>query len=145
MQESNQSQEPSSIKLYDKDKMALWTFLQGCKDSIEKEEIPPVRLAQMVHESIGLKVNKDHVRRALQLCGIKIFRKPRIRSNQRSKIRPVVEALQTRVEQLEQRAAKAEADLAALTKLVEETAKNLGNRWRMENGRAVPTLHVGRK
>lgn len=138
MSEQTQGTPTQQLKLQDKDKMQLWNFLQGCKETIEKEEIPPIKLAKMVHESIGLAVNKDHVRRALHVCGIKIFRKPKKGTNQWAKVRPQLEQHQTRIEQLEQRCTKAEADLAALTKLVEETAKQLTQKWRMENGQAVP-------
>lgn len=135
-EEVPQTPRQPSLKLQDKDKMQLWTFLQGCKETIEREEVPLVRIVKMVKESIGLDVNKDHVRRALHLCGIKVFRKP-VRSNQYLKLRPQVEALQVRFERLEQRVGKAEADLAAVVKLVEETAKNLEARWRIVNGQPV--------
>lgn len=129
--------ENRSRKLPDRDKAKLWRFLSGMEEEIKSKQLSPVQLVPIVKASIGIDATRDNVRHALKVCDLPVYRKA-VNKPVRAKIKDKLDAQAIRIDQCETRCAKLEAELNALAALVEETAKNLGRRWEMRDGRAVP-------
>lgn len=135
------------VSLKDAEKVKLWDYLRCQKERIENDRLGPTRLAAEAAEKLGMpQLNKDHLRHALRVCELPVVRDKaaggRARGEQTRKLFARLDDLETRCGQLEQRCVRLEADNAALAKLVEETAKGLEQKWRMENGRAVPVVRA---
>lgn len=125
-------------KLPDRDKAKLWRFLQGMEDEIKAKKLSPIQLVPIVKESIGIEATRDNVRHALNVCDLPIFRKVVNKGVRKNHLRDTLDAQAVRIDQLESRCAKLQADMDAMQKLVEETVKSLTRRWEMVGGKAVP-------
>lgn len=125
-------------QLGDVNKMKLWMFLQGIKSEIDKERMPPSMIAEKATASLGFGVTKHNVYKGLRVCGITVYRRFTASGERRNRIKETIDAQAVRIEQLEARCAKLQADMDAMQKLVEETVKNLTRRWEMVGGKAVP-------
>lgn len=117
------------IGLKDREKAALWGWLQSIRTRIEPEKLYPKKLAEMAAaEPLKMPhVTRFHVRHALAILGLPVVRSPhsgsdRTTAKQRGER---LAALETRCDQLEQRCLKLENENAALVKLVEETAARI--------------------
>lgn len=130
--------EKKNNQLGDVNKMKLWMFLQGVKSEIDKERMQPAVIAAKASESLGFEVTKCNVYKGLRVCGITIYRRHTASGDRKNRLKELLDAQAVRIDQLEARCAKLQADLEAMAKLVEETAKSLTRRWEMVGGRAVP-------
>lgn len=130
--------EKKNNQLGDVNKMKLWMFLQGVKSEIDKERMPPAVIAVKASESLGFDVTKHNVYKGLRVCGITIYRRHTASGDRKNRLKELLDAQAVRIDQLEARCAKLQADIDAMSKLVEETVKNLTRRWEMVGGKAVP-------
>jgi hypothetical protein len=147
MATENTTPETKPARIRDKDKFRLWAWVIGMEGRINAEKLGPSDLTRMAKTELGLDLNKDHLRHALHTAGIPIHRsKQETRSNQYLKAQAVIlariDALEVRADQAEARSVKLEADLAALGKLMEETAANLDRRMRVVNGPPAPLPNI---